>query len=67
MDELKTFSIPTQDNPLMDASEPKGLPVPALDVWKHAYSKDKTDFRIISMASMICSRLITSGGARRMM
>lgn len=35
--ELKVFSTPNQDNPLMDVSEVKGLPLLGLDVWEHAY------------------------------
>lgn len=35
--ELKVFSTPNQDNPLMDVSEVKGFPVMGLDVWEHAY------------------------------
>lgn len=35
--ELKVFSTPNQDNPLMDVSEIKGLPLLGLDVWEHAY------------------------------
>lgn len=34
---LKIGSTPNQDNPLMDASDLKGTPVLALDVWEHAY------------------------------
>ncbi len=34
---LKIGSTPNQDNPLMDASELKGTPLLALDVWEHAY------------------------------
>ncbi len=35
--ELKLYSSPNQDNPLMDISEVKGYPVLNLDVWEHAY------------------------------
>jgi len=35
--ELQVSSSPNQDNPLMDLSEVKGLPVLTLDVWEHAY------------------------------
>ena len=34
---LKIGSTPNQDNPLMDVSEIKGLPLLCLDVWEHAY------------------------------
>lgn len=34
---LKVGSTPNQDNPLMDASELKGTPLLAIDVWEHAY------------------------------
>lgn len=34
---LKIGSTPNQDNPLMDISDIKGLPVLGLDVWEHAY------------------------------
>lgn len=34
---LKIGSTPNQDNPLMDTSELKGIPLLALDVWEHAY------------------------------
>ena len=34
---LEICSTPNQDNPLMDISEIKGIPVLALDVWEHAY------------------------------
>ncbi len=30
-------STPNQDNPLMDLTEKKGVPILALDVWEHAY------------------------------
>jgi Fe-Mn family superoxide dismutase len=35
--ELKIFSSPNQDNPLMDISEVKGSPILGIDVWEHAY------------------------------
>ena len=35
--ELSISSTPNQDNPLMDVSEVKGIPVLGLDVWEHAY------------------------------
>ena len=34
---LRIGSTPNQDNPLMDVSDIKGLPVLGLDVWEHAY------------------------------
>ena len=34
---LKVVSTPNQDNPLMDISEKKGIPLLTLDVWEHAY------------------------------
>jgi Fe-Mn family superoxide dismutase len=34
---LEIGSTPNQDNPLMDVSELKGIPVLGLDVWEHAY------------------------------
>jgi superoxide dismutase, Fe-Mn family len=34
---LVVSSTPNQDNPLMDVSEVKGVPVLGLDVWEHAY------------------------------
>jgi len=34
---LRTGSTPNQDNPLMDISEIRGIPVLGLDVWEHAY------------------------------
>jgi Fe-Mn family superoxide dismutase len=36
-DGLKVTSTPNQDNPLMDISEVKGIPILCLDVWEHAY------------------------------
>ena len=34
---LAICSTPNQDNPLMDISEDKGIPVLGIDVWEHAY------------------------------
>ncbi len=34
---LYICSTPNQDNPLMDTSEKRGIPLLALDVWEHAY------------------------------
>lgn len=34
---LKIGSTPNQDNPMMDISELKGIPLLCLDVWEHAY------------------------------
>ncbi|MBN2524324.1 MAG: superoxide dismutase [Bacteroidales bacterium] len=34
---LQVTSTPNQDNPLMDVSETKGIPILGLDVWEHAY------------------------------
>ena len=34
---LVVSSTPNQDNPLMNTTEIKGIPVLALDVWEHAY------------------------------
>lgn len=34
---LKIVSTPNQDNPLMDVSAEKGIPVLGVDVWEHAY------------------------------
>jgi superoxide dismutase, Fe-Mn family len=34
---LKLGSTPNQDNPLMDVSDFKGIPILGLDVWEHAY------------------------------
>jgi Fe-Mn family superoxide dismutase len=35
--ELKITSTPNQDNPLMDLTEVKGIPLLGVDVWEHAY------------------------------
>lgn len=34
---LVVCSTPNQDNPVMDVSEQRGIPVLAIDVWEHAY------------------------------
>ncbi len=34
---LRIGSTPNQDNPLMDVSDIKGIPLLGLDVWEHAY------------------------------
>ena len=34
---LRIGSTPNQDNPLMDVSDIKGIPILGLDVWEHAY------------------------------
>ena len=34
---LAVCSTPNQDNPLMDISECKGIPILGIDVWEHAY------------------------------
>jgi len=34
---LEIGSTPNQDNPVMDISDFKGIPVLCLDVWEHAY------------------------------
>ncbi len=34
---LFVYSTPNQDNPLMDISERKGVPLLTMDVWEHAY------------------------------
>jgi len=34
---LFIYSTPNQDNPLMDISEKKGVPLLTMDVWEHAY------------------------------
>ena len=35
--QLQIMSTPNQDNPLMDLSPVKGIPLLGLDVWEHAY------------------------------
>ena len=34
---LKVTSTPNQDNPIMDVSEVRGIPILGIDVWEHAY------------------------------
>ncbi len=34
---LEIGSTPNQDNPLMDVSDFKGIPILGLDIWEHAY------------------------------
>lgn len=34
---LKLTSTPNQDNPLMDTSAERGMPILGIDVWEHAY------------------------------
>lgn len=34
---LKVTSSPNQDNPIMDVSEIRGIPILGIDVWEHAY------------------------------
>lgn len=34
---LRIGSTPNQDNPLMDVSDLKGIPIMGIDVWEHAY------------------------------
>lgn len=36
-DKLVVASTPNQDNPLMDVSDVKGMPILGIDVWEHAY------------------------------
>jgi len=35
--QLFILQLPNQDNPLMDISPKKGMPILAIDVWEHAY------------------------------
>ena len=35
--ELAVCSSPNQDNPIMDVSPERGIPILCLDVWEHAY------------------------------
>jgi superoxide dismutase len=34
---LQVCSSPNQDNPIMDASKERGIPIIGIDVWEHAY------------------------------
>ena len=35
--ELVVSSSPNQDNPIMDVSDVRGIPILGIDVWEHAY------------------------------
>ncbi len=35
--ELAVYSTPNQDNPIMDISAERGIPILGIDVWEHAY------------------------------
>tara|TARA_B100000674_G_scaffold78636_1_gene54637 strand:- start:721 stop:1734 length:1014 start_codon:yes stop_codon:yes gene_type:complete len=35
--ELEVSSSPNQDNPIMDVSDVRGIPILGIDVWEHAY------------------------------
>lgn len=55
-DKLIIGSTPNQDNPLMDASEFKGIPLLGMDVWEHAYylnCQNKRDAYIANFFSVI--------------
>ena len=45
---LFIYSTPNQDNPLMDISEKKGVPLLTMDVWEHAnylkYQNKRADY-----------------------
>ena len=49
---LVVASTPNQDNPLMDVSEVKGLPVLGLDVWEHAYLSSFTTLLKVLLLSL---------------